>query len=94
MGESVVYEHATRQGKYLRLILEAPEWGGEYEAVIVALKIAANMGARVMEFLHTQPFVAYKSLPVHTSLCFFGVYAGGDHMERSNTNKDAPDKTM
>ena len=43
VGEPVVHKDASRQWKYLRLILQPSEWGGEDDAVIIALKSGSDL---------------------------------------------------
>ena len=42
VGEAVVDENAARERKHLCLVLQATEWRGKNQSVIVALKIAAH----------------------------------------------------
>ena len=47
VGQAVVDHLASRKGKHLGLVLQSPECAGEDDAVIVALKRAADVGTLV-----------------------------------------------
>lgn len=52
MGQPVVYEDASRQGKHLCLVLHSPKGGREHQAVVVALEFGPLlMHFRVVAFL-------------------------------------------
>ena len=43
VGEPVVHKDAAWQWKYLRFVLQPSEWGGEDDAVVIALKSGSDL---------------------------------------------------
>lgn len=70
MGEAVVDKDAPRKRKHLGLVLQSAERGGEYQTVVIALKIRARVMALIMEFLHAEASVADQFFPIHSSHIF------------------------
>lgn len=68
VGQAVVDKDASRQRKYLSLVLQAAERRREYQAVVIPLKIGSRMMSAVMVFLHAEPFVANQSIPIHHNM--------------------------
>ena len=52
--QPVVHKDAARQGKHLRLVLQAAEGGGEDQAVVVALKFRTVLGVVAVILLQAQ----------------------------------------
>ncbi len=65
VGKPVVNEYASRQWKHLRLVLQPPERRREYQTVIIAQKVAAHPGLRVVIRLEAEALVANKPVPLH-----------------------------
>lgn len=57
MGQPVVDKDAAGQGKYLRLVLQAPERSRENKAVIVALEFGPVVFFDFIHLFQSEPFV-------------------------------------
>ena len=64
VGESVVDEDAAGQREDLRLVLQAAEWCGEDEPVVVALEFGSVIAASLHVFL-SEPFAGEALFPFH-----------------------------
>jgi hypothetical protein len=62
--QTVMNKDTARKGKYLRLILQTPEWGRENQAVIITLKFRSVIPT-VRHTLLPQPFIGKQPIPVH-----------------------------
>ena len=66
--QTVVYEDASRQWEYLRLVLQPAKRCRENQSVVVAFKLRAVVVPLGMAVLLPQPFVRYQLFPVHNRL--------------------------
>ena len=77
VGEAVVHEDTARQGEHLGLVLHAPERRGEYQSVVITLEFGTVVVAHRVAMLLSEPFVGYKSVPVHHGSNFYVVRSEG-----------------
>jgi hypothetical protein len=65
VGETIVNKDAAGQGKYLGLVLQPPEGGGEYQTVVVALKLRAMFCEVGVPVGMAESLGGYEALPLH-----------------------------
>ena len=67
--QPVVHKDAVGQRKHLRLVLQPAKRRGEYQAVIVALEVAAHSPTLlVVVMFQSQSLVGYQAVPIHALL--------------------------
>ena len=67
VGETIVHKDASRERKDLRLVLHTAEGCGEYEPIIVALKLCASLFEWLGLVFLAEALGGNEGLPIHSS---------------------------